>query len=66
MRGTIDDILKQKYDEVKVPEGLINFRELVENVEMPGAKKRKKKKRIIITSLILAILLCGLKKIYIR
>ena len=59
MRGTIDDILKQKYDEVKVPEGLINFRELVENVEMPGAKKRKKKKRIIITSLILAILLCG-------
>ena len=41
MRGTIDDILKQKYDEVKVPEGLINFRELVENVEMLGAKKRK-------------------------
>ena len=59
MRGTIDDILKQKYDEVKVPEGLINFRELVENVEMPGAKKRKKKKRIIIASLILVILLCG-------
>ena len=59
MRGTIDDILKQKYDEVKVPEGLINFKKLVEKVEMPGAKKRKKKKRIIITSLILAILLCG-------
>ena len=52
MKGKIDEILKQKYDEVEVPKDIFNFDEILKDAK---PLKRKNKKLRIVASLVVVI-----------
>lgn len=52
MKGKIDEILKQKYDEVEIPKDIFNFDEILKDAK---PLKRKNKKLRIVASLVVVI-----------
>ena len=48
MYGKIDDILKKKYDEVKIPPDVFDFDKILKNCDFKTIKKNKMRKKIII------------------
>ena len=52
MKGKIDEILKQKYDEVEIPKDIFNFDEILKDAK---PLKRKNKKLRIVASLVLVV-----------
>lgn len=52
MKGKIDEILKQKYDEVEIPKDIFNFDEILKDAK---PLKRKNKKLRIVASLVVVV-----------
>ena len=52
MKGKIDEILKQKYDEVDIPKDIFNFDEILKDAK---PLKRKNKKLRIVASLVVVV-----------
>lgn len=52
MKGKIDEILKQKYDEVEIPKDIFNFDEILKDAK---PLKRKNKKLRIVASLVVVL-----------
>ena len=55
MYGKIDDILKKKYDEVKIPPDIFDFDKILKNCDFKKKKKNKMRKKVIIVSAIIII-----------
>ena len=55
MYGKINDILKKKYDEVKIPPDIFDFDKILKNCDLKTIKKNKMRKKVIIVSAIIII-----------
>ena len=55
MYGKINDILKKKYDEVKIPTDIFDFDKILKNCDFKTIKKKKMRKKVIIVSAIIII-----------
>ena len=56
MYGKIDDILKKKYDEVKIPPDIFDFDKILKNCDFKTIKKNKMRKKVSMIILIILIL----------
>ena len=67
MYGKIDDILKKKYDEVKIPPDIFDFDKILKNCDFKTIKKNKMRKKVIIVSAIIIIFItifCVIKFVF--